>query len=135
MRSGAGLLIRLPSISLLHSRLYRSRSSPRDDISAPISPCTRMHGAGSAAHTRARLDWRALRSFVGVHLRVGLTLKSPSAAGTSRSNMAPSGGTGLGGLPGAVNAQLKMNIRREINAACERFPSYLKTEWLASYGG
>lgn len=73
---------------------------------------------------------------------MGLTLKSPSAAGISRSNMAPSGGTGLGGLPGkkkkkksVVNAQLKMNIRREINVAYERFPSYLKTEALASCSG
>lgn len=46
----------------------------------------------------------------------------------------------MGGLPGrkkksVVNAQLKMNIRREINAAYERFPSYLKTESLASYSG
>lgn len=34
-----------------------------------------------------------------------------------------------------VNAQLKMNIRREINVAYERFPSYLKTESLTSYSG
>lgn len=34
-----------------------------------------------------------------------------------------------------VNAQLKMNVRREINAAYERFPSYLQTESLASYSG
>lgn len=34
-----------------------------------------------------------------------------------------------------VNARLKMNIRREINAAYERFPSYLQTESLASYSG
>lgn len=27
-----------------------------------------------------------------------------------------------------VNGQLKMNIRREINVAYERFPSYLKPE-------
>lgn len=65
---------------------------------------------------------------------------SPSAAEISQSNMAPRGGTGLGGLPGGkkksvVNAQLKMNIRREINVAYERFPSYLKTESLTSYSG
>lgn len=41
----------------------------------------------------------------------------------------------LQGGKSVVNAQLKMNIRREINVAYERFPSYLKTESLASYSG
>lgn len=42
----------------------------------------------------------------------------------------------MGGLvrKSVVSGQLKMNIRREINAAYERFPSYLKPEQLASYG-
>lgn len=41
----------------------------------------------------------------------------------------------LEGEKSVVNAQLKMNIRREINVAYERFPSYLKTESFASYSG
>lgn len=44
-------------------------------------------------------------------------------------------GTGVGGLAGggktaSVDGQLKMNIRREINVAYERFPSFLGPEWL-----
>lgn len=46
-------------------------------------------------------------------------------------------GAGVGGLAGKkksnVNGQLKMNIRREINVAYERFPSYLRPEWPASW--
>lgn len=38
--------------------------------------------------------------FISFHLYMGLALKSPSAAAISQSKMAPSGGTGLGGLPG-----------------------------------
>lgn len=48
-----------------------------------------------------------------------------------QSNTAHRSGTGVGGLAGkksGVDGQLKMNICREINAAYERFPSYLEPE-------
>lgn len=108
-----------------------------DDASASIF--THARRRTEPADTK-KLIW-LIDFLLSLTCECGSPLKPPSAAAISQSNMAPSGGTGLGGLPGkkkkksVVNAQLKMNVRREINAAYERFPSYLQTESLASYSG
>lgn len=66
-----------------------------------------------------------------------VTRSSPPGLRVNGSTVKRLGGTGVGGPAGgrggeisSADGQSKMNIRREINVAYERFPSFPGPEWL-----